>query len=175
MVFQKGNIPWSLGGGSKYTEEIRQTLSRAQKERYKKEIIWNKGKHHSEKTREKISKACKGRKAWNKGLKTPQWGGENSGMWKGERAGYVALHSWVRRNLGIANKCEKCGINDLKRYHFANKSGEYKRELDDWIQLCPSCHKLFDNKRIKDKKPYFWSTKEKRWRLMGVFKSEEKQ
>ena len=35
---------------------------------YEKEIIpWNKGKLHSKATREKISKACRGRIPWNKG------------------------------------------------------------------------------------------------------------
>jgi hypothetical protein len=37
-----------------------------------------------------------------------------------------------------------------KRFDWANKSGKYMRDIADYIQLCPSCHKLYDGgKKIK--------------------------
>jgi len=31
-----------------------------------------------------------------------------------------------------------------KKIHWANKSGEYLRDKDDWIRLCCKCHKKYD-------------------------------
>jgi len=41
------------------------------------------GKTHSKKIREIISEAHKGKPSWNKGIKMPQFSGENSGHWSG--------------------------------------------------------------------------------------------
>lgn len=68
--------------------------------------------------------------------------GDKNKLWKGDFVSYRNLHRWVIRNLGKAILCEN-NINHLStRYHWANKSGEYKRELSDWVELCPSCNKL---------------------------------
>ena len=56
---------------------------------------------------------------------------------------YDALHLWVRRHLGKATVCTNCERSD-GRIHWANKSREYKKELDDWISLCAKCHVLYD-------------------------------
>jgi len=55
------------------------------------------------------------------------------------------------------NHCEICGLEEIpkgmKRYFdWAHISDEYKRDLDDWVQLCRKCHYQFDN--LKRKKPY---------------------
>lgn len=43
-------------------------------------------------------------------------------------------------------ECEKCGIIGTgKDMNWANISGKYTREREDWIRLCPSCHRIFDN------------------------------
>lgn len=72
----------------------------------------------------------------NYGKKHPQW--------KGDNVGYRAIHHWIEKYFGKASKCEKCKILNLSRYHWANISGKYKRNITDWLQLCPSCHKLLD-------------------------------
>jgi len=64
--------------------------------------------------------------------------------WKGRDVGYNALHSWVSRSLGEPQSCSKCGDTSNRRYHWANVSGRYYRDLDDWVRLCPSCHKKLD-------------------------------
>lgn len=69
--------------------------------------------------------------------------GENNKKWKGDNVGYYALHRWVRRTLGIPTRCSRCG-GTAKRLDWANVSREYKREKDDWIALCSTCHGKFD-------------------------------
>lgn len=123
----------------------------------------------------------KGHKPWNdglagKGICKPTFGsikkGERRGVqteftsentagsknikWKGESVGYGALHSWVYRVLGKAKKCEWCE-NSSGRIEWANKSRNYKREVEDWIQLCKKCHYKHD----KDS----WGSATKLWKL----------
>lgn len=59
---------------------------------------------------------------------------------------YKHLHYWVTKNLGRPNQCEHCKniITKPKLIHWANKSGEYKKNLDDWIRLCYLCHVKYD-------------------------------
>ena len=66
--------------------------------------------------------------------------GNISWNWKGNDVGYNALHTWINKCLGKASKC----INDhvASRYFWANISGEYKRDLSDWHELCQSCNQL---------------------------------
>jgi hypothetical protein len=61
---------------------------------------------------------------------------------KGGKVGYNALHSWVRRYKGKATCCEKC--QSTSNVQWANKSWEYKRDLDDWLELCRKCHIEYD-------------------------------
>ena len=68
----------------------------------------------------------------------------NSLRWKGGVSLYYSLHNWVKRRLGKANKCEFCKNKSLKRYEWANKSHQYKKDLNDWISLCPKCHDFYD-------------------------------
>jgi len=69
---------------------------------------------------------------------------EKSWAWKGNKVGREALHNWVQRHLGKPNFCEHCKSKSCKRYEWANKSQKYKRELSDWIRLCPKCHAKYD-------------------------------
>ncbi len=91
----------------------------------------------------------KGQKPWNTGKKRPEITGDKNWKWLGDEVGYHPLHQWVVRNLGKAIQCIKCGLleipENMKRYfQWANISGEYKRETEDWIQLCLKCHKEYD-------------------------------
>lgn len=86
---------------------------------------------------------------------------ERSRRWKGDSASYVAKHMWIVKHNGKACKCENvscvypklvnCGRKILEkpsRYEWANISGEHKRNVSDYIQLCPSCHRKFDMKKL---------------------------
>ena len=77
--------------------------------------------------------------------------GENNGNWKGDKVGMVALHDWVKRHLGYPDTCEYCGKSGLSGndIHWANKSREYKRDLDDWVRLCVYCHLKYDDSAFK--------------------------
>lgn len=75
--------------------------------------------------------------------------GEKSGVWKGGKVGYNALHSWVARQLGKPKLCEFCKTINAKRFDWANKSGKYLRNITDWIRLCRKCHSKFDRDIIK--------------------------
>lgn len=71
--------------------------------------------------------------------------------WKGDNAGYGAIHERIKVRLGRPSKCEHCKTTTAKKYEWANISKEYKTDLDDWIRLCVSCHKRYDfgNKQTK--------------------------
>lgn len=68
---------------------------------------------------------------------------EKNPLWKGEHASYAAKHMWVYRRLGKAIVCEKCGETE-RLVNWANKSGQYLRVENDWMQLCISCHRHYD-------------------------------
>lgn len=65
---------------------------------------------------------------------------------KGDEASYSAKHYWMSRHYGQPSTCEHCQKPNLtgKKIHWANKSGLYKREREDWLRLCVKCHFLFD-------------------------------
>ena len=69
---------------------------------------------------------------------------EENVNWRGDLVGSTAIHTWVKRRLGTASKCEVCLTPSAKLYVWANLSHEYKRELNDWKQMCHSCHMHFD-------------------------------
>jgi hypothetical protein len=67
--------------------------------------------------------------------------GKDNYNWN-ENAGYHGVHFWVYRTLGKPKKCLECGVTE--RLQWANISGKYKREIDDWKSLCVVCHRKFD-------------------------------
>lgn len=73
--------------------------------------------------------------------------GKNHWNWKGDDVGYGGLHDWVEDQLGKPTKCEYCGKDGLtgRKIGWANKSGEYLRDLSDWLRLCVSCHREYDH------------------------------
>lgn len=94
---------------------------------------WNKGK-------------TTGQKVWNKGIKRTDINGEKHPHWLGDKVGYQGVHSWIRKTLGRPSKCSNCGTTQSKKFEWANKSYEYKRDASDWMRLCKSCHVIYDRK-----------------------------
>lgn len=81
------------------------------------------------------------------GKKNPQFGlrEEKSQHWKGDRVGYFGVHDWLTRQYGQPKFCEDCGTNDTdSRYEWANISGKYLRERQDFKRLCKKCHNNYD-------------------------------
>lgn len=71
--------------------------------------------------------------------------GQDHPGWKGEGAGYMALHNWLRRSKKKTGRCEECGAS--RKTDWANVSGEYRRDLADYQELCRSCHVARDRER----------------------------
>jgi len=99
----------------------------------------------------------KGNKPWHKGLASelqPMFGkkhsketlekmsGENNPSWKGDKAGYKAIHLWVRKHKPKMNSCEFCGKHE--ELVMASKTHKYTRDLDEYLWLCRKCHRNFD-------------------------------
>lgn len=78
------------------------------------------------------------------GKKRPDMLGEKHPLWKGENAGYEAIHGWVKNMLGRPKLCEHCGTKTAKKFEWANKDHSYKRNIEDWIRLCTKCHRAYD-------------------------------
>jgi hypothetical protein len=97
--------------------------------------------------RKRISDGHIGQKAWNKGKKCPQLSGKNNGSWKGDGVGYRGIHHWIKKVRGQPKKCQFCGEEQIisgKKIHWANKSGNYLRNKNDWLSLCAKCHHAYD-------------------------------
>lgn len=115
---------------------------------------WNKGLDKSD---ERVAKYLKGSEATR--FSTQRSSGENSPAWRGDEASYSAKHIWVRNHYGPASKCENTNCEHKSvTFQWANISGSYKRDRDDWQQLCVPCHKGNDIKALGGKikaKPVF--------------------
>ena len=99
----------------------------------KRHMPWNKGSH--QKTNDCLIK----------------WRNDGGGVgkkhphWKGNEASYGSIHSWVARHKGNAQKCSRCDrTQDETKIHWSNIDHKYRRNLDDYIALCPRCHKKHD-------------------------------
>ncbi len=108
------------------------------------------GSKFTEKQLARLSEAHMGQKAWNKGIKHPERSGRRHFAWKKQtEVSYRALHAWIARVLGKPNKCSNCKvIGSGHRMHWANLSGNYKRNPTDWVRLCAKCHKAYDYNRL---------------------------
>jgi|ERR1019366_5764527 hypothetical protein len=75
---------------------------------------------------------------------------EENPNWKGDDAGYSAIHRWVYKQLGQPMDCQYCGKTGKSKHgiHWANISRQYKRKVEDWVRLCSSCHRLYDLNKI---------------------------
>jgi len=87
--------------------------------------------------------------AWKKKASTNKIGDKNP-MWKGDKAGYAAIHGWVKGRSQAPLQCDDCG--EEKPLDLANISQEYLRELSDWEWLCRKCHMTKDGRLDKLKK-----------------------
>jgi hypothetical protein len=68
--------------------------------------------------------------------------------WKGDNITYAQLHKWIRGHKPKLSYCEMCGKVNCP-LDIANKSGKYKRDLNDWLRLCVKCHEKYDLERIR--------------------------
>lgn len=90
---------------------------------------------------------------FKKGKLNPMFGkkGKKAFAWKGDNAGYCAIHAWIVNKKGKPKNCSKCGKEQIKRNGYrgidwANIDHKYKRKLTDYIALCKKCHTFYDRK-----------------------------
>lgn len=61
--------------------------------------------------------------------------------------GYHAVHKWLYKNYGKANKCENPFCEKTSNiFQWAKlKEKEYKHDRENFIQLCVLCHRRYDD------------------------------
>lgn len=122
--------------GETYNKDIKYSLNRYKTFRFCSRNCYKK---HGDKT---------WYKKFHKGMK-----GKNNPGWLGDDCSYSSLHAWVHRWKKKKKFCEHCGKKGGKHktgksiLEAANISGNYKRDLDDWIWLCTPCHMKMDKGR----------------------------
>ena len=149
MPFQKGH---KINLGKKRSLETLKKMSISHKGQVPTRGML--GKRHTEKTKQKMSEVKKGQKHSEETIikmKNSAKTGKEKKNWKGDYASYSALHKWIILWKGKLEKCEYCGklankINNRSNLDWANIDHTYKRNLDDYISLCKSCHKKYDIK-----------------------------
>lgn len=72
--------------------------------------------------------------------------GEDSYNWKGDDVGYQGIHRWLDRNYGKPRLCEHCFTTSARFFDWANLSGKYIRDRNDYKRLCRRCHIKMDLK-----------------------------
>lgn len=117
------------------------------RERNREKIrAWNRA--YAERKRRAEGQSIRGSEEWLAKRRVDHYPtGERHGNWKGTEASYTAVHHWIKRWGVRTGSCSECGERPKPktshRKHgteWANVSGEYRRDVTDWIELCPSCH-----------------------------------
>jgi len=94
--------------------------------------------HNWRKDRAKLSRAIAARNTREAGPRHPRW--------LGDQVDYKQLHKWVNRNRKRTGVCEECGATPPAKADgragtdWANISGEYRRDLSDYRELCHPCN-----------------------------------
>src|SRR5690348_11380976 len=65
-------------------------------------------------------------------------------FWRGEDAGYGAIHMWLQDKHPKTGTCENCGATGQTQYAFDHRIGSHTRNREDYRELCPSCHLAYD-------------------------------
>lgn len=106
-----------------------------------------KGLHYNRHTEFK-----RGASSPRKGKKNPGWTNKTSfkgrkDLWEQNVREYQAVHRWIIKEKGQPEFCENCKKSGKGLYHWANVTGKYLRNIDDWFRLCHLCHKTFDSRK----------------------------
>ena len=78
---------------------------------------------------------------------------KHGNAWKGECAGYDAIHKWIKAYKPRLKNCEHCGQNKKLEAAFRDHSAspttptKYTRNFEDWAWLCHQCHMLLDGRK----------------------------
>ena len=69
--------------------------------------------------------------------------GDSNVRWKGDDAGRSAIHKWLNKHWPLTGTCEQCGATD-RRTGYSNVDHKWRRERDDYRELCDRCHRYYD-------------------------------
>lgn len=61
---------------------------------------------------------------------------------------YRMLHHFIQKQKGKASFCVRDRSHTSKRFEWANISGEYRWDVNDFESLCIACHRAQDFKEI---------------------------
>lgn len=72
--------------------------------------------------------------------------GETHPMWRGDRVGITAMHTWLKSHYGKADHCENPDCLGLSiTFEWSKLRGkEYERKRENFWQLCKKCHVIYD-------------------------------
>lgn len=85
---------------------------------------------------------------WNKGLRY----GKSNWFRLTEGNRYRNLHKIINKKFGKPILCEIC--NTKNNLVWANKSGKYLKNREDWMSICQKCHMMIDKPNHFGKKEY---------------------
>ncbi len=70
--------------------------------------------------------------------------GEANDSWKGDLAGYKAMHLRMTKRFGQPKRCDQCGTTDKRKaYSWASLTRKY-HDMNDYRRMCRSCHARYD-------------------------------
>jgi hypothetical protein len=70
--------------------------------------------------------------------------GQQRYNWKGDAVGRSAAHDWINRHYPRTGVCESCGVEGKTHYAFTKHPERHTRNRDDYRELCPKCHLIYD-------------------------------
>lgn len=84
--------------------------------------------------------------------------GEANHNWKGDGISYFTAHDRLRRWRGPASECVRCSSSGPYQWAYDRENAKkrlvengmpFSPDVNDYIPLCVSCHKLFDLSMIE--------------------------
>lgn len=72
--------------------------------------------------------------------------GKDHYKWTGDKASYGAIHLWLRKTYGKADRCEnpKCPKKSKIFEYALIKGKKHERKRKNYKKLCRSCHDIYD-------------------------------
>jgi len=64
--------------------------------------------------------------------------------WKGDAAGYRAIHTYLQKHFPKTGICDECGKSGEATDHALLKGHTHSRDRADYRELCRSCHMIYD-------------------------------
>lgn len=76
-------------------------------------------------------------------MPTP-WNKRTYNLKRANRNLYRRIHGWLHRNFGAADHCSFDSSHKSTQFQYANISGSYHKDINDYAQLCAKCHTHYD-------------------------------